>query len=145
MAKVMKSAQTMLDNYVKGRQASGPAYANAMQNLTENPCQLAAQNPNGYISGVQQNVGKWQKNLNNVSFQDYKQAATTKGSQSIATVTDRQKTKAAAGIATNRANWQALKDKVSQIDGSTRAGRRAKANAALDFWDSYASQKASGQ
>lgn len=69
----------------RGMQGASQAYTDGIDAVTQNPMELAAQNEQGYLQGIQDAVssGKWQSKLRKVSMQDWKSAAKQKGAQRL--------------------------------------------------------------
>ena len=82
-----KTAAQVAQRWSQGMQNSTTTITNGVNAVTIAPTQLAAANVQGYLQGVQQavNSGKWQRNLQSVSLQDWKTAMTQKGIPHIQT------------------------------------------------------------
>jgi hypothetical protein len=82
-----KTAAQVAQKWSAGMQSSTTTITNGVNAVTVSPTQLAAQNVQGYLSGVQQavNSGKWQRNLQAVSLQDWKTSMIQKGIPHIQT------------------------------------------------------------
>jgi hypothetical protein len=82
-----KTAAQVAQKWSQNLTASTQSITNGVNAVTVAPTQLAAANVQGYIQGVQAAVasGKWQRNLNKVSLQDWKTAMTQKGISHIQT------------------------------------------------------------
>ena len=82
-----KTAAQVAQKWSQNLQSATQSIQNGVNAVTTAPTQLAAANVNGYLQGIQQAVasGKWQKNLQAVSLQDWKNAMTNKGIPHIQT------------------------------------------------------------
>lgn len=82
-----KTAQQVAAKWSQNLTNSTTAIQNGVNAVTTSPTQLAAQNVNGYLQGVQAAVasGKWQRNLQAVSLQDWKTSMQQKGIPHIQT------------------------------------------------------------
>lgn len=81
-----KTAAQVAQKWSQNLQAATTSIQNGVAAVQTSPTQLAAQNVQGYLSGVQQAVssGRWQNALNSVSLSDWKNAMTQKGIPRIA-------------------------------------------------------------
>lgn len=84
MAKVMRSAAEAAQKWQQNFGAAGPAWQAGIESVTVPPGQLAAAASDRYLMGVQQNVGKYQRNVAGVSLTQWKAAAAAKGPARLA-------------------------------------------------------------
>ena len=115
----------------RGMSGASQSYADGIDSVTTNPMEQAAQNEQGYLSGIQDAVssGKWAAKLRKVSMNDWKTAAKQKGAQRLAQG-------AAAAEGKVQAFWQRqgpILDQVQQtvkaMPGGTLADRLARMQA----------------
>lgn len=76
-----KNAADVASKWANNLGAAGPSIQKGVQSVQTAPTQLAAKNPDGYLAGVQRAVssGRWQRNLMNVTLQEWQQAMIQKG------------------------------------------------------------------
>lgn len=82
----MKNAADVATKWANNLSQSTQAMTQGVQSVTTAPTQLAAQNLNGYLAGVNKAVssGKMAQALNKVSLSDWQNAMTTKGIPRVA-------------------------------------------------------------
>lgn len=82
-----KNAQQVAQKWSQNLTASTQSITNGVNAVTVSPTQLAAQNVQGYLNGVNAAVtsGKWQRNLQKVTVQDWKNSMLQKGIPHIQT------------------------------------------------------------
>lgn len=84
MARNIPTAAEAAQKWSQNFGAAGTAWANGIESVTVAPGQLAAAASARYISGVQQNVQKWQTRVAGVSLAAWKQQAVAKGQSRLA-------------------------------------------------------------
>lgn len=82
-----KSAQQVAQKWSQNLMAAVPSITAGVNGVQTSPTQLAANNVQGYLTGVQNAVatGRWQSGLQSVSLQDWKNAMLNKGVPHIQT------------------------------------------------------------
>lgn len=83
-------------NWNQGFGAAGPAYEAGIDAVTVAPGQLAANQVNAYVQGVQQNAKIWASKVAAVDINTWKNAAKTTGSQRLASGAAKGQPKVAA-------------------------------------------------
>lgn len=76
---------TIAANWANRLGQSTQKITDGVQAVTTPPGQAAARNQQGYIAGVQNNVGKWARNVAAVSLSDWQQAVINKGIPRVST------------------------------------------------------------
>lgn len=96
-----KTAAQVAQKWGTNLGAATQSMQNGVQGVTVAPTQLAANQAQAYVQGVQNAVatGKWQSRLNNVSLQQWRDAYLKKGISRVqqAATTDQPKVQAAMG------------------------------------------------
>jgi hypothetical protein len=94
----MKNPQAVADKWAAKLGASGQAIKDGIDAVTTSPTLKAAQQVDRYVMGVQEaaSSGKWQRGLQKVSLQDWKDAMTNKGLTRITSGATAAKPKMAA-------------------------------------------------
>jgi hypothetical protein len=96
-----KTAAQVASKWGQNLGGSTASMTNGVQGVTVAPTQLAANQAQAYVAGVQQAVasGKWQQKLNAVSLQQWRDAYVKKGIPRVqqAATTDQAKVQAAMG------------------------------------------------
>ena len=94
-----KTAQQVAQKWSQNLSNSGTTMTNGINGVTVSPGQLAAANAQAYISGVQQNVGKWQAKLQAMPLATWQNAMKVKGIPRVqaAATTDMAKVQTAFG------------------------------------------------
>lgn len=82
---VKATAASAASNWSANFAAAGPAYEAGINAVTVAPGQLAANQKNAYVAGVQNNANIWAQKVAAVDLNTWKQAATTTGSQRLQT------------------------------------------------------------
>jgi hypothetical protein len=87
MAKsAQKNPATVAAKWATNLGAATQTMTQGVQAVQTSPTAMAAQNESGYLAGVQKAVssGKWARNLQSVSLQQWQQAMTSKGIPRVA-------------------------------------------------------------
>lgn len=94
-----KTAAQVAQKWSQNLGNSGQTMTNGINGVTVSPGQLAAANYQAYLSGVQQNVGKWQAKLQNMPLSSWQNAMKVKGIPRVqaAASTDMPKVQTAFG------------------------------------------------
>lgn len=81
-----RTAQQSADRWLRSMQGAGQNYTEGIQSVQTHPGVQAAKNVNGYQNGVARAVanGKWQRNVQRGSLQDWQNAAVQKGAARLA-------------------------------------------------------------
>lgn len=74
-----KTAAQVAQKWSTNLQQAVPSVTQGVNAVTTSPGVIAANNPQGYLAGVQANVAKWQRKTGAVTLQDWKTAMTQKG------------------------------------------------------------------
>lgn len=82
---VKANAATAAQNWQTGFSGAGAAYEAGIDAVTVSPGQLAANQKNAYVAGVQNNANIWAAKVAAVDLQSWKNAAKTTGSQRLQT------------------------------------------------------------
>lgn len=94
-----KTAAAVAQKWSQNLAASGQTMTNGINGVTVSPGQLAAANSQAYLTGVQQNVGKWQSKLQAMPLSTWQNAMKVKGIPRVqqAATTDQGKVQSAMG------------------------------------------------
>lgn len=111
MARNMPSAADAAAKWQQNFGAAGPAWAAGIESVTVAPGQAAAAAQNLYLTGVQQNVGKWAQRVAAVPLATWKQTSVQKGQGRLA-----------SGAQAGMAKYQAAIQKVLDAEKSIVAG-----------------------
>lgn len=111
MARVIPSAAEAANRWQTGFASAGPKWAAGIEAVTVAPGQLAAAAQPRYLTGVQQNVGKWASRVASVSLQQWKSDAVAKGQSRLATG-------AQVGMAKYQARIGPVLDAIKSINAS---------------------------
>lgn len=79
MARPLPTAEQVAEKYSRNAGNSILSLKEGVERVTENPMEKAADNPEGYLAGVQQNVEKWQTNLRKKTLAEWKASMKGKG------------------------------------------------------------------
>lgn len=114
---VNQDSSAVAQKWAKNLSASTSAIQAGVQAVTVNPAQLAAQAVNQYLAGVQAAVasGKFQRNLQKVTLQDWQNAMLTKGLNRIAAGASAAQPKMAAFMGKWLPYMQQLQSKLSSM------------------------------
>lgn len=111
MGRAIPTAAEAAQKWSQNFGAAGTAWAAGIESVQVAPGQLAAAAQNRYISGVQQNVGKWASRVAGVSLAQWKQQAVQKGQSRLASG-------ATSGMAKYQQRIQAVLDAEKSIIAS---------------------------
>ena len=117
----MKNPQAVADKWAAKLGASGQAIKDGIDQVTTAPTLKAAQQVDRYVQGVQEAAtsGKWQRGLQSVSLQDWKDAMTNKGLTRITSGATAAKPKFAAFMSKLLPYQDGV---VKQLDSMPRGG-----------------------
>lgn len=119
------SANAVAQRWAQRMAQSTDAYKRGIQSVQVSPTELAAQNADGYLAGVQEavNSGKFQAALRRVSNAAWQQAAIVKGAPRLATGASAAQPKVESYLNEALPMIEQFRSRVKQMPGRTREER----------------------
>lgn len=110
-------------NWAGAMQQAGPKIQAGVQRVTTAPGQLAAAKQTKYLQGVQDNVGKWARNVAAISLASWQADMLNKGVSRVASGAQQAQGKFQSAVTPVFQYMAGVLNQVDAIDDSTPGGR----------------------